>query len=221
MRGQLRGFEQARRNADQAHSMLQTTESAYQSISDTIGRLTELAVEAANDSLTDTERGMLDTEFQDILTEIERITDVTEWNGILTIDPDNTILTFQVGTRNSAEDQFTYEIEDQRPGTLGIAGASIGTAADARAAISDLSGASDQLHTDRSALGSAIGRLERIISNLDSSIEDYGRSIGVTNDTDMGAQSAEFTRQQVLNQASVAMLAQANTQPNVALKLLG
>ena len=221
MRGQLRGYEQAHRNANNALSMLQMTEGHYQVISDTIGRLTELAVEAANDSLSDGERGLLDNEFQNILSEIERITDVAEWNGIETIDPQNTFLTFQVGTRNSGNDQFSYEIEDQRPGELGIGSSSIGTRADAQVAVGDLEGAQDSLNTDRSALGAAIGRLQRIIGNLDSSIEDYGRSIGVIGDADVGYQSAEFTRQQVLNQAGVAMLSQANAQPNVALKLLG
>ncbi|MEC9073178.1 MAG: flagellin [Myxococcota bacterium] len=221
MSAQLRGLQQARRNANDGVNMLQGAEGAYQSISSTISRLQELAVEAANDSLSDVERGMLDTEYQELLVEIERITDVQEWNGILTVDPQDTFLTFQVGTRNSANDIIRYEIKDQNPGFLGISGTSIDTRANAQTAVGNLEGASNNLHEDRAALGSTLNKLRTAIANLDSSVEDYASSIGKVRDADMGRQSAEFTRQQVLQQAGVAMLAQGNASPSVALKLLG
>jgi len=221
MRAQHRGYQQAQRNANDGISIVQTAEAAYQSISDTLIRMRELAVEAANDSLSDGERGLLDTEYQDLLAEIERITDVQEWNGIFTIDPQDTFLTFQVGTRNSGNDVIRYEIEDQRPGELGIAGTSIDTLANAQNTVGSLEGASESLHEDRSALGSTLNRLTTAIGNLDASIEDYSTSIGKIRDADVGQQSAEFARQQVLQQAGIAMLAQGNASSSVALKLLG
>ena len=221
MSAQLRGLQQAQRNASDGVNILQSAEGAYQVISDTIGRLQELAVEAANDSLSDGERGLLDAEYQDLLAEIERITDVQEWNGILTIDPQDTFLTFQVGTRNSANDVIRYEIEDQRPGELGIEGTSIDTLANAQNAVGSLEGASESLHEDRSALGSTLNRLTTAIGNLEASIEDYSTSVGKIRDADVGQQSAEFARQQVLQQAGIAMVAQGNAGSSVALKLLG
>ena len=221
MSAQLRGLQQARRNASDGVNMLQGAEGAYQNISTVISRLQELAVEAANDSLSDVERGLLDTEYQDLLVEIERITDVQEWNGILTVDPQDTFLNFQVGTRNSANDVIQYEIEDQLPSQLGIAGTSIDTLTNAQTAVGSVEGASESLHEDRSALGATLNKLRTAIANLDGQIEDYTTSIGKVRDADLGHQSAEFTRQQVLQQASVAMLSQANTSASVALKLLG
>ena len=224
MRGQMRGYQQAVRNANDGISILQTAESAYQSISDTLIRMRELAVEAANDSLSDTERGFLDTEFQDLEAEITRISDVTEFNGISLLDGTAGAagtMTFQVGTRNSANDRITVDLTDQDSTNLGVNGSAVDTRANAQTAIDELDTALESLNTDRSVLGSTISSLTTAVTNLASTVENYGSSMGQIRDADIGAESAAFAREQVLQQAGVAMLSQANTLPNLALRLLG
>jgi flagellin len=223
MRAQLKGFEQAMRNANDGISILQTAESAYQSISDTLIRMRELAVEAASDSLSNTERGFLDTEFQDLIVEITRISDVTEFNGIQLLDGTAGTagtMTFQVGTRNTVNDRVTVTLTDQDSAALGVDTSAVSTLAGAQAAIEEIDVAMEDLNTDRSSLGATISSLSVAVDNLATTVENYGASVGVIRDADIGAESAEFARQQVLQQAGVAMLAQANTLPNLALRLL-
>ena len=224
MRGQLRGFQQAARNGNDGISILQTAESAYQSISDTLIRMRELAVEAANDSLSDVERGVLNTEFQSLSNEITRISDVTEFNGIQLLDGTAGTagtMTFQVGTRNSVSNRITVDLEDQDAGALGVDGSAVDDRTNAQNAITELDTALESLNTDRSTLGSTISSLNTAVANLATTIENYGSSMGQIRDADIGAESANFARHQVLQQAGVAMLAQANTMPSLALRLLG
>jgi flagellin len=223
MRAQLKGFEQAMRNANDGISILQTAESAYQSVSDTLIRMRELAVEAANDSLSDTERGFLDTEFQDLITEITRISDVTEFNGIHLLDGtagSAGTMTFQVGTRNTVNDRVTITLNQQNSASLGIDTSAVSTLAGSQSAIQEIDDALESLNTDRSSLGATVSSLRVSVDNLSTTIENYGASVGVIRDADIGAESANFAKHQVLQQAGVAMLAQANTLPNLALRLL-
>ena len=224
MRGQMRGYQQAVRNTNDGISILQTAESAYQSISDTLIRMRELAVEAANDSLSNTERGFLDTEFQDLEAEITRISNVTEFNGIQLLDGtagDAGVMTFQVGTRNSVNDRITVTLEDQDSTELGVEDDDVLSLANAQTAITAIDDALESLNTDRASLGSTINSLNVAVTNLSSTIENYGAAVGTIRDADIGQESAEFARTQVLQQAGVSMLAQANAQPSLALRLLG
>ena len=224
MRAQLRGYQQASRNANDGVSIVQTAEAAYQSISDTLVRMRELAVEAANDSLSTTERGFLDTEFQDLSDEISRIADVTEFNGINLLDGtagDGGTMTFQVGTRDSVNDRITLDFTDQDNTALGVADDDVSTLATAQTAITAIDDALESLNTDRASLGSTINSLNVAVTNLSSTVENYGAAVGTIRDADIGAESANFARHQVLQQAGVSMLSQANALPNLALRLLG
>ena len=224
MRAQLRGFQQASRNANDGMSIMNTAESAYQSISDTLIRMRELAVEAANDSLSDTERGFLDTEFQDLEAEITRISDVTEFNGIQLLDGtagDAGTMTFQVGTRNGANDRSTVDLDDQDSTALGVNASAVDTRDNAPSAIDEIDTALESLNTDRASLGATINSLNVAVTNLSTTIENYGAAVGTIRDADIGAESANFAREQVLQQAGVSMLSQANALPNLALRLLG
>lgn len=223
MRAQLKGFQQASRNANDGIAIVQTAEAAYQSISDTLVRMRELAVEAANDSISDTERGFLDEEFQALNTEIDRIANVTEFNGINLLDGTagaGGTLTFQVGTRNSANDQITVSLDAQEATDLGVDGSAVDVISNAQAAISEIDTALESLNTDRAGLGATINSLSLSVNNLSATIENYGNAVGNIRDTDIGAESAEFSKAQVLQQAGVAMLSQANALPNLALRLL-
>ena len=190
---------------------------------DILARMRELAVEAANDSLGDVERGFLDTEFQSLSNEITRISDVTEFNGIQLLDGTAGTagtMTFQVGTRNSVDNRITVVLEDQDAGALGVDGSAVDDRTNAQNAITELDTALESLNTDRSTLGSTISSLSTALTNLATTVENYGTSMGQIRDADIGAESANFARNQVLQQAGVAMLAQANTMPTLALRLL-
>ena len=224
MSAQRRGFQQAQRNVSYGISMLQNAEGHYQSISDTLIRMRELSVEAASDALSDTERSFLDQEFQELSNTIRDISNSAEHNGIklLSQDPGQLdVATFQVGTRNSANDTITWDIEAQDPDQLGLVGAAVDTRDDARTAIDDIDNAMNLLMTDRSELGSVLNQLRVSMDHLSRTIEDYGTSVGVIRDADVSAESATFTKQKVLQEASVAMLSQANAAPQIALRLLG
>ena len=122
LRAQIRGFEQAAENANDGIAILQTTEGSYNSISDILIRMRELAVQASNDSLTNKERAYLDTEFEDLTAELTRISDVAEYNGQLLLDgtagDGSGNMVFQVGTRNTTNDQITIQLGNQDAATF-------------------------------------------------------------------------------------------------------
>jgi flagellin len=224
MRAQLRGFQQALRNANDGVSVLQTGESGYQSISDMLVRMRELAVQSATDSLSDTERAYLNTEFTDLASEIDRVSDTVEYNGINLLDGTAGTagtLTFQVGTRNSANDRITITLSDLDSTALGVNASAVDTLANSQTAIDDIDAALDSLATQRSGLGAAINQLSQASTHLGRTVENYGTAVGQIRDTDVAQESANFAKAQVLQQAGVAMLAQANSTPGLALRLLG
>ena len=226
MRAQLKGFKQAMRNANDGVAVLQTAESGYQSISDLLIRMRELAVQAANDSLSDTERGFLETEFEDLIEEIDRVSSVVEYNGIKLLDgtagaAGNGQMTFQVGTRNTTQDQIRITLNLQDAGELQVSNQTVSSQAGAQAAISAIDEALEDLSEDRAELGSTINTLNMAVDELGATIENYGNAMSQIKDTDMAEESAMFAKSNVLQQAGVAMLSQANQTPNLVLRLLG
>ena len=226
MRAQLKGYQQAMRNANDGVAVLQTAESGYQSLSDLLVRMRELAVQAANDSVSDTERGYLHTEFADLISEMDRISSVVEYNGIQLLDgtagsAGNGLMVFQVGTRDSANDRIDITLDAQDSTTLGVNGDTISSQANAQSAITAIDSALEILSTDRAVIGSTINTLNVAVDGLASSIENYGTAMSQIKDTDMADESSAFSKSNVLQQAGVAMLSQANQTPNLVMRLLG
>jgi len=226
MRAQLKGFQQAMRNANDGVAVLQTAESGYQSLSDLLVRMRELAVQAANDSVSDTERGYLNTEFSDLIDEMDRIASVVEYNGIQLLDgtagsAGNGLMVFQVGTRDSANDRIDISLDAQDSTTLGVNGDTISSQANAQSSITAIDSALEILSTDRARIGSTINTLNVAVDGLGSSIENYGTAMSQIKDTDMADESSSFSKSNVLQQAGVAMLSQANQTPNLVMRLLG
>jgi len=226
MRAQLKGFQQAAKNANDGIAVLQTAESGYQSLSDLLIRMRELAVQSANDSVSDTEREYLDTEFQDLIQEMDRISAVVEYNGIQLLDGtagsagDGTMV-FQVGTRDSVNDRIQIKLDAQDSATLGVGGDAIDIQGNAQSAITSIDSALEILSTDRAQIGSTINTLHVSVDGLASSIENYGNAMSQIKDTDMAEESSAFSKSNVLQQAGVAMLSQANQTPNLVMRLLG
>ena len=226
MRAQLKGFQQGMRNANDGVAVLQTAESGYQSLSDLLVRMRELAVQAANDSVSDTERGYLNTEFSDLIDEMDRISAVVEYNGIQLLDgtagsAGNGLMVFQVGTRDSANDRIQIQLDAQDSTTLGVNADTISSQSDAQSAITAIDSALEILSTDRAQIGSTINTLNVAVDGLGSSIENYGTAMSQIKDTDMADESSAFSKSNVLQQAGVAMLSQANQTPNLVMRLLG
>lgn len=225
LRAQIGGFSQASENANDAVAMLATAEGAYNAISDIMVRMRELAVQSSTDTLTNKERAYIDTEYQDLSAEITRISDVTEYNGISLLNGESGDgagnMVFQVGTRNSANDQITIELKDQDATALSLNTTAVDDLANSQAAITAIDAAIDTLATDRATLGSTSNELTLAVDNLANTIENLSAARSQIEDADIAAESAEFTKNQVLMQAGVSMLSQANSTPQMGLRLLG
>ncbi|MFT5430791.1 MAG: flagellin [Myxococcota bacterium] len=224
MRSQIRGLAQASRNANDGLSVVQTAESAMGEISNSVIRMRELTVQAASDSITDKERAYLDTEFQDLVTEVDRITASTKFNGnVLT---DGTFATagldFQVGHENGADFRINVTINDVSTSGLGFGGTEgVSTKAISQTTMDTLDTALDNLGTARASLGAKGNRLNVAASSVDVMRENLSAANSRIRDTDVAAETSRFSRSQVLMQAGTSMLAQANQQPQMALGLLG
>lgn len=225
LRAQIRGFEQAAENANDGIAILQTTEGSYNSISDILIRMRELAVQSANDSLTNKERAYLSTEFEDLTGELTRISDVAEYNGQKLLDgtagDGAGNMVFQVGTRNSVNDQITINLGSQSAATLGVDVLDVLTLGTAQTAIDGIDTALDTLATDRATLGSKINEMTAAVDNLAVTVENLSTAKSQIQDADISKESAAFTKNNVLMQSGVAMLSQANSVPQMALKLIG
>jgi len=225
LRAQIGGFQQASENANDAVALLATAEGSYNAISDIMVRMRELAVQSSTDTLTDKERAYIDTEYQDLSSEITRISDVTEYNGINLLDgtsgDGSGAMVFQVGTRNTTNDQITITLKDQDATALSLNTTDVSSLATSQAAITAIDSAIDTLATDRATLGSTSNELTLAVDNLANTIENLSSARSQIEDADIAAESAEFTKNQVLMQAGVSMLSQANSTPQMGLRLLG
>jgi len=190
----------------------------------------ELAIQASNDTLTDVERGYVDGEFQALIGEIDRIADVTNYNGMKLIDDtvgggrfgetggtDVLWIDAGSGTENSLDVNI---IEDLTAGTLGVDALSVDTQDNASGAIGDLDTALDTVNSSRAAMGAAINRLDHALNNLFVSETNQQAAESVIRDVDFAYESSQYTRNQILVQSSTAMLAQANMVSTAVLSLL-
>ena len=221
MRGQIRGLNQASRNAQDGISLIQTAEGALNESHAIVQRMRELAVQAANGTLDDTEdtgdNAQIDLEYQELALELTRIAEKTEFNGKDILATDGTI-SIQVGANANQVIDITLTKSDAET-LLGSVG-DLKTADNAQVAIGALDVAITTLNTNRATLGATQNRLEHTIKNLDNSSENLQAAESRIRDVDMAKEMMEFTKQNILQQASTAMLAQANAAPQTVLQLL-
>ncbi len=226
LRAQIRGLMQAQRNANDGISVIQTAEGALNEISNILIRLRELAVQAASEgSVSNTERSFLQNEFSALQSEITRIASATKFGGRTLLDGTlaSSALTFQVNINNSASvDRISLTIGDSTASGLSIqtTQAAISTVASAQTALATIDSAISNVSTVRGNLGAAQNRLQSTINNLASSVENLSAANSRIRDVDVALETAELTRTQVLQQAGIAVLAQANISSQVALTLL-
>jgi len=224
MKTQINGLNAAVRNANDAISLLQTADSAMGAIGDMLQRMRELGVLAQNDTYSTAQRVAMNDEFVALQSEIDRVADNTQWNGMNLLDGtggnwgQGSAFTFQIGA--NANQTITVAVPGMGTATLGISAVSIGTVADAQDAVTALDDAISVLNTRRSVIGSAINRLTYTIENLDNITQNAQMSRSAVADTDYAKATSDLARSQILQQAGTAMLAQANQQPNMVLALL-
>jgi flagellin len=219
MRGQIRSFTVASRNAQDGVSLAQTAEGALQEVSNNLSRMRELAVQASNGTLTTADRATLDTEFQALITEIDRVATQTTFNGVSLLDGSTTSLDVQVGINGG--ETISVSLSDTTATTLAINTEDVTSAANASTALTAIDTAIDTISTARGNLGAAQNRLTSAISSILNTRENLSAAESRIRDVDVAIETADLTRNSILQQAAVSVLAQANTQPQLALSLLG
>ena len=221
MRASISSLAVAQRNTNDGISMVQTAESALANIGDSLSRMRELAVQSASTVLQSQERVYLQTEFAAVRTEIDRISNVTEFNGLALTAAAGGTATVQVGIgTTAANDQIAVTLQKSGNAALGITASTINTATDAVAAITALDKAIDTNNTSRAAYGSVQNSLASALHNLESYSENLVAAESRIRDVDFASETADMTRNSIFQQAGVAVLAQANVSGQVALQLL-
>lgn len=222
MRSQIRGMGVAQRNAQDGVSLVQVADGALGNVGDMLQRVRDLAVQASNGTLTDAQRGNLDAEVQQILTEIDKTGSDTEFNGISILSGSvataASAMTLQVGANGGQEIAFT--IGTVSAAALTLTGLAVSTAAAASAAIASIDNAIGAVTTGRANLGAVQNRLEQTINRLGLTSENLQAAESRIRDADMAAEMISFTKNQILQQSGMAMLSQANAAPQSVLSLL-
>jgi flagellin len=224
LKGQIRSLRQAERNANDGISLIQTAEGGLNETSSILIRLRELAMQSASDTVGDTERSFTDLEYQNLKQEVERIAQVTEFNGKKLLNGEGSLYDIQVGINNDAfQDRINYNAEESNAsvGALGIDGLAIGSKEEAQDSLAVVDEAITKVSGQRAALGAIQNRLTSTIQNLQVSNENLSAANSRIRDTDFAAETANNTRLSILTQSGTSVLGQANSQGSSALKLIG
>lgn len=222
LRGQESGLMQARRNADGAISLIQVAEGGLSEQNNILVRLREIGVQAASDTVNDDEREYLDTEFQQLTAEVDRIAETTRFGQKKLLVGSNEEFEFFVGTTgDSKTDVIRYKLDaDTRADSLGVAGLGVSSKGDAQDVLKQLDESLAKLASTRAAFGAMQGRLEIAGNNLDVQRENIAEAHSRIADTDVAAETSNLAKGRVLQEFGTAVLAQANQAPERALKLL-
>ena len=219
MTSQVRGLNQATRNASDAISLASTADGALGSIGNNLQRLRELAVQSSNGTNSASDRTALNAEATMLIAEVDRIADQTKFNGIALLDGTFAATDFQVGADNGQTITVAAITAKDSTG-LAIAAVDISTAAGAATALTSVTTAIDTVNTARASLGATQNRFESVISSLQTSSESMSAARSRIQDADFASETASLTRAQVLQQAGIAILSQANSAPQNVLALL-
>ena len=214
-------LKQAAVNVGQAASAIQIAEGAMSTVSDILLRMKTLAVQASSDQLASTQRTMLNSEFTELLSEVDRVAAVTNFDGqsLTTGSLSATGLKFQVGHANTANDSIEVKIDGIDTTDLSVAAKVVSTYSDATTALDAINTAIDTIATSRAKLGASQNRLEFAAANVATQMENAEAARSTLMDLDVAAEMSSFTSNQILQQAGVSMLAQANQMPQNLLRL--
>lgn len=216
LRSQIRGSDMARRNSNDALAMLQIAEGGTQEITNSLQRMRELAIQAANGTYTDKERVYIQNEYNALSSEITRIANSVTYNGVLLL-ASASAFSFQVSSAGSGgASTISFTAVD----LTGLSMGTVSTQVLAQTAIGLLDTALGSVLSLRSTIGATMNRLEKTVTNLGVMITNFADAESRIRDTDFATESTKFTRNQILNQSATSMLAQANQLPNNVMSLL-
>lgn len=224
LKGQIRGLRQANRNANDGISLVQVAEGSLNEVSNMLIRLRELGVQAASDTIGETERRFLDVEYQQLKSEIQRITEATEFNGYELLNGTGGMIDIQVGVNNDAfRDRISFNAgaADASLQALGLMGESVATKEGAQMSLNIVDEAMVSVNAIRANFGALQNRLVSTSNNILIADENLSAANSRIRDTDVAAETSEMTRNNILLQAGVSVLGQANQSQQLALKLLG
>jgi flagellin len=223
LESQIRSFNQANRNAQDAQSVISTAEANLNQTTELLTRMRELAMQSASSGVGDTERGYIQTENAALITEIDRIANTAEFNGTKLLDVTAAAaLTFQVGSRGTANDQVTVDKTAATSLALGVSLIDLGSGNQvaAAAALATIDTALQSVSSARAGFGAVGNRLNSVIQTIQMSSEQLSAANSRIRDVDVAEETSKMARTQVMMQAGVSVLAQANQAPQLALKLL-
>ena len=222
LNAQVKSYNQAARNASDAVSVIQTAEGSLNETTNILTRLRELAMQSASSGVGNTERGYIQNEVTQLVSEISRIAESTEYNGVKLVDGNVQTLTFQVGIRNvAANDQIVVTTTSATAGTLGVNTLSLSTLTGAQGALGTIDTAMQSISSSRATLGAQANRMEKVINTSTQASVSLSAAQSRIRDVNVAEETSNLSRMQILMQAGVSVLAQANQIPQAALKLLG
>jgi flagellin len=224
LKAEIRGTLQAKRNAEDGISMIQVAEGGMDEISNILVRLRELSIQSSSDTLGAKERNFADLEFQELTKEVDRIAQSTSFNGLFLLDGSvDGSLDFQIGIRNDEfNDRISFEPEKSNVTgeNLGITSLSVAEKSDAQSNLQVIDDAIEMISGNRANLGALQSRLESTINNLEVFRESSEAAKSRVRDADIATESANLARANILSAANTSILAQANSSPATALKLV-
>ncbi len=223
LKAEIRGSQQASRNAGDGISMIQTAEGGLNEVSNILVRLRELSVQAASDTIGENERKFSDMEYQQMTSELQRISESTEFNGIKLLNGEGEKMEFQIGTKNNEfQDRIAFNPSDSSAtlGALEVEGTKVLTKQDAQTNLEKIDGAINKVNSNRANLGALQNRLQSTMSNLEVKTENLAASNSRIRDTDVAHASAELARTNIVSSAVTSVLASANQNPASALRLI-
>jgi len=218
MRSQIRSYGVAARNAQDGISLVQTAEGALNEVSNILSRMRELAMQSANGTLNTTDRSTMDTKFQALASELDRISSQAEFNGIQLLDGSVSSTVIQVGI--DAGETISISNENTSASALGLSGVGVTTTSSASSALGVIDSAINTLNTARGSLGAAQNRMNSALASILNARENLSAAESRIRDVDVASETADLTRNSIMQQAAVSVLQQANVQPQIALSLL-
>lgn len=224
MRAQIRSVRQNVRNANDGISMVQVAEGGMNEISNILIRFRELAIQSASDTIGDTERGYIEKEVGQLKVEVDRIAGSTQFNGRKLLNGEGEMLDIQVGQQNSPEmDRIGFDVSKLNvlSSALGVDGLTVADKVSAQTSLETIDGAINRLVENRAELGAMQNRLVSTVNNLNIYDENLSQAKSRIRDVDMASETSELTKYNILNQAGVSVLSQANQNNMLALKLIG
>lgn len=224
MKSHIRSLGQDIRNAGDGISMIQTAEGAMNETGNILTRFRELSIQAASDTIGDVERGFIDKEVSQLGQEIDRIANSTEYNGRKLLSGEGEVLEIQVGLKNNPGlDRFVYDVSkvNSTSEALGVQGMTVATKESAQNNLDKIDAAITKLAENRAEMGALQNRLQSSINNMQIYNENLSAGNSRIRDVDVASETAELTKNNILTQATTAVLGQANQNSMLALKLLG